>query len=271
MNDVYRALAGRAMIWAPTAPPGAPYPLAPWAVGSAALAPLAVTLGWLVAGTLQPRDYSPWRQTVSVMSGYAGADRWVMTAAMLLVALCYLAMTVGIRPLPLRARAGLLVSALAGLGIAVFPQPAHGSTVAHMFCTSVGEVALATWPGLLTFGRSSVRALGRRVSLIVSVAFLLLMVWLVIEVRVGPNLGFAERLSCSVQTCWPLVVVLALRRTRSRVAAVEAPSASARASRPRSRMTIAPSGFRPGPARGPAAHRPAPLPPGAHRDRSRAS
>jgi hypothetical protein len=43
------------------------------------------TAGYLVAGTLQPTSYSPVRDTVSVLAGYAGADRWLMTSALFLV------------------------------------------------------------------------------------------------------------------------------------------------------------------------------------------
>ena len=37
--------------------------------------------------------------------------------------------------------------------------------------------------------------------------------WLVIETQGGSDLGLAERLSVSTETCWPFVVALALRQT----------------------------------------------------------
>lgn len=196
--------------------PTSVYPVPAWVIASAGLAPLAVTVGWLVAGALQPHAYSPRRQTVSVMAGYGGTDRWVMTAALFLVAGCYLMMTVGMRPLPWRARLGLFVAGAAGIGIGVFPQPAHGSAGPHMLFTAIGEVALATWPGLLSFGPGGMPMFNRRTSVIVSLAFLLMLIWLMIELRSGEYLGAAERFACSVQTCGPFAAAWALRRQLAR-------------------------------------------------------
>jgi hypothetical protein len=50
-------------------------PVAWWVVGCSALLPTMLTAAWLVADVLQPPSYSPVRQTVSVLSGYAGTDR----------------------------------------------------------------------------------------------------------------------------------------------------------------------------------------------------
>ena len=60
----------------------------PWAVVSAALSPVLLTGGYLVAGALQPASYSPVRKTISVMAGQAGTDRWIMTGGLFLVAGC---------------------------------------------------------------------------------------------------------------------------------------------------------------------------------------
>src|SRR5271165_5736157 len=54
-------------------------PVPGWAVGAALLAPVVLVGGWLVAGALQPASYSPMRQTMSVLAGHSGTDRWVMT------------------------------------------------------------------------------------------------------------------------------------------------------------------------------------------------
>jgi hypothetical protein len=50
-----------------------------WAIISAGLAPILLTGAYLIAGILQPASYSPVRETISVMAGQAGTDRWVMT------------------------------------------------------------------------------------------------------------------------------------------------------------------------------------------------
>jgi hypothetical protein len=38
--------------------------------------------GWVVADELQPVSYSPVRQTLGVLAGHAGTDRWIMTMAL---------------------------------------------------------------------------------------------------------------------------------------------------------------------------------------------
>ncbi|HEV2253969.1 MAG TPA: hypothetical protein VGS06_12315 [Streptosporangiaceae bacterium] len=50
--------------------------------------------------------------------------------------------------------------------------------------------------------------------------------WLLAETRDGSILGLAERLTTSIQTCWPFIIAVALRRTR----------------RPRSRLTTSGAG-----------------------------
>src|SRR5271169_40622 len=48
----------------------------------------------------------------------------------------------------------------------------------------------------------------------VTAVFVALLGWLFIETRDGSVLGLAERLTSSIQTCWPFTVALTLRRTR---------------------------------------------------------
>jgi hypothetical protein len=181
------------------------------AVVSSALSPLLLLAGWLIADAVQPARYSPVRQTVSVLAGHGGTDRWIMTAALVAVGCCHLVTVAGLGCLSPSARSVLGVAGLAALGVAACPEPAHGSTSPHLAWTALGAVALAVWPAFVGMsGRSGV--LGRPVSAIATVVFLVLLGWLVAQTRHGTVLGLAERLSCGVQTCWPFVVVVAARR-----------------------------------------------------------
>jgi hypothetical protein len=47
----------------------------------------------------------------------------------------------------------------------------------------------------------------------VTAVFLVLLGWLVIQTQGGADLGLAERLTTSIETCWPFVVAVALRDT----------------------------------------------------------
>ncbi len=114
-----------------------------WAVVSAALAPVLITAGWLVAGAVQPASYSPVRKTVSVLAGYAGTDRWIMTAALFLVGGCYLITAAGLSGVRAPARVLLVLAGASGIGIAASPEPVVGSTPQHLAWTSLGEVMIA--------------------------------------------------------------------------------------------------------------------------------
>ena len=56
--------------------------------------------------------------------------------------------------------------------------------------------------------------LGACGSAAVTAVFAALLGWLLAETRDGSVLGLAERLTTSIQTGWPFIVAVALRRTR---------------------------------------------------------
>ena len=185
-----------------------------WTVVSAGLTPVLVTAGWLVADAVQPTAYDPIRKTVSVMSGYAGTDRWIMTGALFLVGGCQLLTAAGLAGVRMRARILLAVAGLSGIGIAVSPEPVRGSTPQHLAWTSLGAVAIAVWPAFVARrGRPRPPILGSYACAVVTAVFLVLLGWLIIETQGGSDLGLAERLSVSTETCWPFVVAVVLRQT----------------------------------------------------------
>jgi len=183
-----------------------------WAIVSAGLAPILLTGTYLIAGIFQPASYSPVRTTISVMAGQAGTDRWIMTGGIVLVAGCYLVTAAGLTGVRAPARALLIVAGLAGIGIAASPEPARGATPRHLAWTVLGAVTIAVWPAFAA-GRTSPRPLVLSVYGSAAV-FAALLGWLFIETRDGSVLGLAERLTSSIQTCWPFIIAVALRRTR---------------------------------------------------------
>jgi hypothetical protein len=64
------------------------------------------------------------RQTMSVLAGQSGTDRWVMTAALLLVGSCQIATGAGLTAVRMPARVLLILTGLSTLGIAATPEPA---------------------------------------------------------------------------------------------------------------------------------------------------
>ena len=186
-----------------------------WAIISAGLAPILLTGAYLMAGILQPASYSPVRATISAMAGQAGTDRWVMTGGIVLTGGCYLVTAAGLTGARASARALLIVAGLAGIGIAASPDPARGATPQHLAWTTLGAVTIAVWPAVAA-PRTSPRPLilSSYGSAAVTAVFVALLGWLFTETRDGSVLGLAERLTSSIQTCWPFIVALTLRRTR---------------------------------------------------------
>ena len=181
---------------------------------SAGLSPVLATGGWLIANAVQPAYYSPIRKTVSVLAGHAGTDRWIMTEALFLVGGCQLVTAVGLVGVGVPARILLAVAGLSSIGIALSPEPARGSTPQHLAWTSLGAAVIAAWPAFVA-QRAPPRPLilgsyGRAVVTAVSMA---LLGWLVIETQGGSDLGLAERLFLSIETCWPFIVAVPLRQT----------------------------------------------------------
>jgi hypothetical membrane protein len=186
-----------------------------WAIISAGLAPILLTGAYLIADILQPTSYSPVRMTISVMAGQAGTDRWVMTGSIFLVGGCYLVTAAGLTGVRASARALLIVAGMAGIGIAASPEPASGATPRHLAWTVLGAVTIAVWPAFAA--RRTVRQpliLSVFCSAAVTAVFVALLGWLLAETRDGSVLGLAERLTTSIQTCWPFIIAVALRRTR---------------------------------------------------------
>jgi hypothetical protein len=213
-------------------------PVPGWAVGTALLAPVVLVGGWLIAGALQPASYSPMRQTMSVLAGHSGTDRWVMTAALLLVGSCQIATGAGLTAVRMPARILLILTGLSTLGIAATPEPPTGPTPRHLAFAVSCVVTTAVWPVLVARRAPAqpwiVSVYGCAT---VTVIFAGLSCWLLIAARDGGgDLGMVERLTSEVQCLFPLVVALALRQT--------ARDAGTRDSEATAAVTARPSGNR---------------------------
>jgi hypothetical membrane protein len=213
--------AGRAPAAARRLPAGRPglvragRPVPGWAVGTALLAPAVLVGGWLIAGALQPASYSPMRETISVLAGQSGTDRWVMTAALLLVGGCQIATGAGLTAVRVPARMLLILTGVSTAGVAATPEPAAGPTPHHLAFAVSCVVTTAVWP-VLAARRGPARSpiLSVRGGATVTVIFAGLSCWLLIAARTGgADLGMVERLTSAAQGLFPLVAALALRQT----------------------------------------------------------
>ena len=128
---------------------------------------------------------------------------------------CYLVTAAGLTGVGASARALLAVAGTAGIGIAAFPEPARGATPQHLAWTMLGAVTIAAWPAFAAW-RAASRPLIMSVygSAAATAVFVALIGWLFAETRDGSVLGLAERLTSSIETCWPFIIAVALRRNR---------------------------------------------------------
>lgn len=200
-------------------------PVTPWVVGTALLGPIVLVGGWLVADALQPTSYSPMRQTMSVLAGHSGTDRWVMTVALLLVAGCQIATGAGLTVVRMPARILLIVTGLSTLGIAATPEPVTGPTSRHLAFAMSCVVTTAVWP---VFVARRPPAPSWIVSVygcaMVTVVFAGLSCWLLSAARDGGgDLGLVERLTSAVQGLFPLVVAIAVPDAAARSAGSQRP------------------------------------------------
>jgi hypothetical membrane protein len=189
-------------------------PVPGWALVTALLAPAVLVAGWLIAGALQPAAYSPVRETISVLAGHTGADRWVMTTALLLVGGCQVATAAGLSAVRAPARALLALTGLCMAGIAANPELATGPTPRHLAFAVSCDVTTAVWP-LLVARRAPApsRVLSVRGCVAVTVLFAGLSCWLLAAAQNGDgDLGMVERLTSAVQGLFPFAVAFALWR-----------------------------------------------------------
>jgi hypothetical membrane protein len=205
--DLARSRSGRDHLRAGPPVPG-------WVIGAAVLGPAVLVVGWLIAGALQPSSYSPMRDTISVLAGYTGTDRWVMTAALLLVGSFQVATGAGLTAVRLPARLLLVLTGLSTLGIAATPELATGPTSRHLALAVSCVVTTAVWPVLVARrAPAPTRILSLYGCAAATVIFAGLSTWLLLAARTGAgDLGLVERLTSAVQALFPLVVALAWRR-----------------------------------------------------------
>jgi hypothetical protein len=197
-----------------------------WVVGTAWLGPAVLIGGWLAAGALQPASYDPMRQTISVLAGQTGTDRWVMTVALLVVGSGQIATGAGLAAVRLPARILLILTGLSTLGIAATPETATGPTSRHLAFAVSCVVTTAVWPALVA-RRAPAQPwiLSVHGGVAVTTLFAALSCWLLIAAQSGAgDLGLVERLTSGVQSLYPLVVAVALRQPAGAVLGGQKPA-----------------------------------------------
>lgn len=192
-----------------------------WGVLSSAAAPVLLIGGWTLAAALQPGSFDQVTGTISALAGYAAADWWVMTLALLAVGACYACTGVALRPAAAPGRLLLIAGGAATALVAASPLPAGGGgSVRHTIAAAIGFVTLATWPVFSQRREPSAPwVLRPRPCAAATAALFALLVWFGAQLNLGGGqVGLAERALAGTEALWPLAVVLACYRRQSRPA-----------------------------------------------------
>jgi hypothetical membrane protein len=188
-----------------------------WGVVSAALAPVVLIGGWTAAAALQPIPFNAVTRSVSSLAAAGTPYSWVVTAALFVVGVCDVVTGLALRPAAPAGRLLLIGGGFCGMLVAAFPQPQHGSSLAHQFFASVGIVLLTIWPVAAISRRPDAPAGLRPVAGYAAAAFTAgLLAWFGAELLGGRDVGLAERVLIATQTTWPLAVMLSVLAARAR-------------------------------------------------------
>jgi hypothetical membrane protein len=186
-----------------------------WVVCAAAVAPVLLIGGWMVAATFQPPTYLWTRDTISALAREGAPERWFMTTAFAGLGICYLITAFGLRAAAPLGRAVLFVGGGTTIVVSALPLPATGTSQAHGFVALVGFLAMAIWP-VAAARRSDVTettpwAFRLPVAIGATVTLLMINGWFGLSLLPHEMVGVSERASAAAEALWPLAVVLSTR------------------------------------------------------------
>ncbi len=184
-----------------------------WTVLSATAAPVFLIGGWSVASARQAAEFDSVRETISALAAHGATDRWIMTGGLAALGCCHIVTALGLRPAALPGRILLAAGGFANIAVTALPQPADGSSTAHVWAATVGFGTLAVWPALGWRHRPTAPGLRAGVAVGASAALLASLSWFAVELYgEGDRIGLTERVVAGAEAGWPLVVVLTARR-----------------------------------------------------------
>ena len=181
------------------------------AVVPAAVAPVAMIGGWLVAEAVAP-GFDPVRRTISELATADVPHPGVMTAGLLATGVAHVVTAAGLAGVPRAGRIGLALGGVATAAVGLLPLDA--APHAHGVAAGVAFGALALWPAASVRRRGPVPL--RPAVLVPATAVLLgLLGWFVAEAARGGGVeGLAERAVAGAESLAPLALVLALLSRR---------------------------------------------------------
>lgn len=178
---------------------------------------MVLICGWVFAAPLQPVGYDPMVQSISSLAAQGAADPWLMTGALAAAGVCHMVTGVGLRSAARAGRIVLVCGGFAAILVALSPENSDGYVpLRHILSTAVGFTALALFPSLATLGRVAsgyahmpgTWTLRPATGYAVTGLMAACAAWFLLELHGHGVSGFVERLLTSIQSFWPLIVVV---------------------------------------------------------------
>jgi hypothetical membrane protein len=200
---------------------------------TSAAAPILLIGGWTLAARLQSGHFDQVRETISDLAADDADHRWVMTAALAGVGACHVGTALALKPATRASRMLLGVGGIATALVAAYPLPVgRGPAPQHAAAAGLAFGALGAWPAIswrrarrrdIAGGADVVAALRPEavpapfrpeVAIPAGGVLLTALGWFLVDfVDGGERIGFSERVAAGLQAIWPLVAVLAARRS----------------------------------------------------------
>lgn len=188
-----------------------------WGVVSSVLAPLVLIGGWTAAADLQPHPFDAVQRSISALGAVGMPYRWVIAITLVGVGVCHAATGLALRPASEPGRILLVIGGISSVLIGLNPQSAHSGSLPHEAFSLIGVVVMTIWPVAAMRRDPGVPFGLRPVAAYATTTFTLaVLLWFVIELFHGAQLGLAERTVTADQSIWPLVVVISVLVTSQR-------------------------------------------------------
>ncbi len=187
---------------------------------AAVIGPIQSIAGWTISGLIRGDNYDPIRQPISDLAALDSSVFWLQSAFFMFGASLWLIAAFSAKAFAWPGRAALLISAIATVGLTIFPTPSQtSSSELHRFFAILQFVLMTAFPLLaMRFKRDYHWLIRPPAAITATVIMTAIALWF-LAVWVDPNatnVGFVERVITVAQTLYLSGVVLVIYRWQSR-------------------------------------------------------
>ncbi len=187
---------------------------------AAVIGPIQSIAGWTISGLIRGENYDPIRQPISDLAALDSSVFWLQSAFFMFGASLWLIAAFSAKAFAWPGRAALLISAIATVGLTIFPTPSQtSSSELHRFFAILQFVLMTAFPLLaMRFKREYHWLIRPPAAITATVIMTAIALWF-LAVWVDPNatnVGFVERVIAVAQTLYLSGVVLVIYRWQSR-------------------------------------------------------